>query len=393
MLNVALTGNIASGKSTVLDWFSRWGATVIDADQLVREVEAPGSPVLAQIRRRFGPQVIRPDGELDRAALRNLIFQDAQARQDLNAMVHPAVRQRRAALAAEAEARGDCVLVNDIPLLFETLDPGAFDLIVLVDSPAELRRQRLIALRGIPPDEADRMIAAQLPSQTKRSLSHVVLDNRGSLEDLRRAAWEAWRQIRARAAQKDLGARGRLLVVTAHPCDESCCFAGTLARYADAGVEIQVVRIGEPTPAPAMGDLERSLGIREIARAPDAATLGRILATYRPAVVLTFDPAATDPAHARAGQLARDAWSAVGQPGRLLYLATDPTLEESPAWEAIVDVRPWKDIEDQALRQAAVQGCNRPQTARVAGSRARYRSQTPIGGQIKDLFAGLQAAA
>jgi len=195
MLSVALTGNVAAGKTTVAGWWRAWGGTVIDADALVREVQAPGSPVLARIRERFGQAVIRDDGTLDRAALRRIVFADAGARADLNALVHPAVQERRAALLAEAAARGERMVVSDIPLLFEVLDPAAFDVIVLVDAPEEVRRARLIRGRGLLPDEADRLLAAQLPSGPKRARSHVVIDNAGSPEALREAAAEAWQRL------------------------------------------------------------------------------------------------------------------------------------------------------------------------------------------------------
>ncbi len=195
MLSVALTGNVAAGKSTVVGWWRTWGATVIEADALVREVQAPGQPVLAAISDRFGPTVLRPDGTLDRAALRRIVFADAAARADLNAIVHPAVQRRRAALLADAAARGDRLVVSDIPLLFEALDPAAFDVVVLVDAPEDLRRERLIRDRGLLPDEAERLMAAQLPSGPKRARSTIVIDNDGTMEDLRAAAREAWQRL------------------------------------------------------------------------------------------------------------------------------------------------------------------------------------------------------
>ncbi|MEJ2239804.1 MAG: dephospho-CoA kinase [Gemmatimonadales bacterium] len=126
MLNIALTGNAGAGKSTVVRWFGQWGATIIDADALVREVQAPGSETLAEISRRFGEEVILPDGSLDRSALRTKVLADAQALASLNEIVHPAVQRRRAELISEARDRGAQIVVNDIPLLFEVLDPSAF---------------------------------------------------------------------------------------------------------------------------------------------------------------------------------------------------------------------------------------------------------------------------
>src|SRR6266576_3692060 len=158
VLNVALTGNIAAGKSTVVDLFRRWGATIIDADVLVREAQAPGGEVLAAIAGRFGADVLASDGTLDQAAL------DA-----LNQIVHPAVRRRREELLRAAREGGDLLVVNDIPLLFEALDPAQFDAVVLVDAGVALRRTRLRAMRGLSNDEADRMIAAQMPAERKRA--------------------------------------------------------------------------------------------------------------------------------------------------------------------------------------------------------------------------------
>jgi dephospho-CoA kinase len=168
---------------------------VIEADTLVREVQAPGSPVLARIREQFGDVVIRDDGTLDRAALRRIVFAHAEARAALNAIVHPAVQARRTALLADAAARGERLVVSDIPLLFEALNPADFDVIVLVDAPDDVRRERLVRHRGLLPDEADRLMAAQLPSGPKRARSHIVIDNTGSLEALRAAARDAWQRL------------------------------------------------------------------------------------------------------------------------------------------------------------------------------------------------------
>src|SRR5690349_13521978 len=126
MLNVALTGNIAAGKSTVADLFRAWGAVVIDSDELVRVEQAPGSPVLAAIAARFGADVLLADGSLDRARLRGKVMGNPDALAALNAIVHPEVFRRRAALVQEAAARGERMVVSDIPLLFEVADPAAF---------------------------------------------------------------------------------------------------------------------------------------------------------------------------------------------------------------------------------------------------------------------------
>ena len=199
MLNVALTGNIAAGKSTVVSWLRRWGATIIDADELAREAEAPGTEVLTAIVKRFGANVRLPDGALDRAALRSKVMGDDAALADLNAIVHPAVRRRRDELLAAAKARGDLLVVNDIPLLFEALDPAQFDAVVLVDAPQPVRRARLRALRGLSNEEADRMIAAQMDAERKRARSQYVIDNDGSLKELEAKARAVFKELMQRA--------------------------------------------------------------------------------------------------------------------------------------------------------------------------------------------------
>ncbi|MEK6687691.1 MAG: dephospho-CoA kinase, partial [Gemmatimonadota bacterium] len=135
MLNVALTGNVAAGKSTVAQLFRRWGAWVTDADQMVRELQRPGTPVFQQIVDTFGPGVVAPDGTLDRPSLRTRVFGDPVALDQLNRIVHPAVHARREELEAAARAEGATIAVHDIPLLFEAGDPTMFDLVVLVDAP------------------------------------------------------------------------------------------------------------------------------------------------------------------------------------------------------------------------------------------------------------------
>jgi dephospho-CoA kinase len=196
---VALTGNVAAGKSTVTGLFRQWGAAVLDADQVVRELQRPGTPVYRRIVERFGLGIVDARGELDRPALRRLILADAAARADLNAIVHPAVRAQREGLVAAARAGGARIIVADIPLLFEASDPAEYDAVVLVDAPAPLRRQRLVTMRGLPPDDADRLIAAQLPSEGKRRRSDFVIDNDGDRMQLERRARDVWLALEARS--------------------------------------------------------------------------------------------------------------------------------------------------------------------------------------------------
>src|SRR6184192_2570236 len=254
MLNVALTGNIAAGKSTVVDLFRRWGATIIDADELAREAQAPGGEVLASIARRFGADVLAADGSLDRAALRGKVMGDQAALDALNAIVHPAVRRRRDELAREAAERGDVLVVNDIPLLFEALDPAQFDAVVLVDASVALRRTRLRAIRGLSNEEADRMIAAQMPAERKRAQSHYTIENERSLKTLERKARSVFDELRRRAAAAALGRPATALLIVAPPSDaKHPAFTAIAARYGDAGL---VVRRASDSPAA----LERALG-------------------------------------------------------------------------------------------------------------------------------------
>ena len=179
--------------------FRRWGATVIDADELVRATQSPGQPVLRAIAARFGAELILKDGSLDRPALRARVLADPAALADLNRLVHPEVRRRRLELLAEARARGDRIVVSDIPLLFEADDPTEFDAVVLVDAAEEVRRARLRGSRALSSADADRMIRAQLPSGPKRPRSDYVIDNDGDLVALERAAAGVWQALLARA--------------------------------------------------------------------------------------------------------------------------------------------------------------------------------------------------
>jgi dephospho-CoA kinase len=199
MLSVALTGNIGAGKSTVAQLFRSWGATVIDADQLVRELQAPGQAMLAAIAERFGREILLEDGSLDRQRLRGKVLSDGDSLSALNRIVHPAVHRRRQQLLAEARRRGDRVVISDIPLLFEAADPAEFDAVVLVDAPEAVRRARLQASRALTSDEIERLMAVQLSSALKRPASDYIIDNDADREALARSAQAVWQALLARA--------------------------------------------------------------------------------------------------------------------------------------------------------------------------------------------------
>ncbi|MDH3289710.1 MAG: dephospho-CoA kinase [Gemmatimonadota bacterium] len=350
MLNVGLTGNVASGKSTVVTHFAAWGATVLDADRLVREEQAPGTPTHDAIIRAFGREVLLADGTLDRVWLRRRILQDDTARARLNGIVHPAVRKRRARLAAAAGARGDAVLVNDIPLLFEVLDPDQFDLVVLVDAPADVRRQRLVKHRGLATEDADRLIEMQLPSVEKRERSHIVIDNTGSLAALERSAWDAWRELRQAAARTTDGGRGPLLIAIAHGQDLIATMRGTVARYRDADVEIHVVSATTTPSVPGFSRivaLGRSPGTLDPDDATATSALAKAATDGRPTTVVTFGPDGLngDADHRAVHAWTRQALSHLAAPPRLIYLANAPRLEADLKDPVLfgIDVRPWAE--------------------------------------------------
>ncbi len=188
---VAVTGNIASGKSTVSRLLEQMGAARVDADQLARDVVAPGGPALAAIGARW-PSVITSDGSLDRAALRRIVFRAPLERAALEAITHPAIGALRDAAIAAARRAGAPVIVYDVPLLFEAGLEDSVDRIVLVDAPEALRRERLQRDRGLSREEADAAIAAQMPASEKRARAHHIIDNDGSEAALAEAVRQLW---------------------------------------------------------------------------------------------------------------------------------------------------------------------------------------------------------
>jgi dephospho-CoA kinase/glycine cleavage system H protein len=198
MLRIGLTGNIASGKSTVGRLLAAHGARVVDADVLAREVVQPGTPSLDAIVAHFGAQVLTPEGTLDRPALRRRVFGDAAALAALNAIVHPAVGARRAERAAAAEAEGVHVFVDEIPLLFEAGLADQFEAIVFVDAPEAVRLARLMHDRGLPEADARAMMTAQADVAPKRARATWIVENDGSRETLAAQVDDVWRAMLAR---------------------------------------------------------------------------------------------------------------------------------------------------------------------------------------------------
>lgn len=193
---VALTGGIASGKSTIARRLAEHGAVVIDADQLVREVQAQGSPVLDAIADAFGDEMLRPDGSLDRAALGSRVFGDEAAIRRLNAIVHPAVRAESARRFAEAFAADPAaVVVYDVPLLVEARAEDPWELVVVAHAPADIRAARLVELRGLSEAEAAARIASQAPDEARLRIADVVIDTAGTLDETLRQTDELWNRL------------------------------------------------------------------------------------------------------------------------------------------------------------------------------------------------------
>ncbi len=198
-LMVGLTGGIGSGKSTVARLLALRGAEVIDADQLAREVVAPGEPAFAEITRTFGPEVLDAEGRLDRGKLGALVFSDTEARSKLNAIVHPEVARLSAVRMSEALARGRPIVVYDVPLLYENHLESSFPVVVVVDAPESIQEARIQARDGLSRAEARARMSSQMSLAEKAAKADFVVDNAGRLEDTERQVDELYAALLARA--------------------------------------------------------------------------------------------------------------------------------------------------------------------------------------------------
>jgi dephospho-CoA kinase len=192
---VGLTGGIGSGKSTVAAILRELGAEVVDADEASHAVYEPGTPGFEAVVREFGDQFVR-DGRIDRKALGELVFKDADARRRLNEIVHPLVREWMAERTAEAIERGATVVVQDVPLLFENGLEPLYSSVVLVYVPEATQLERLIHWgRGLTPERARAVIATQMPIEEKRRRTNQVIDNSGSIEHTRTQVEQLWPKL------------------------------------------------------------------------------------------------------------------------------------------------------------------------------------------------------
>lgn len=191
MLMVGLTGGIGAGKSTVTAVLAEAGAVIVDADLIAREVVEPGSAGLAMLVAEFGEDILGPDGALDRAALAARAFIDAERTAALNAITHPLIGERTAELFGSAPE--DAIVVHDMPLLVEGGMAPAYHLVIVVDTPAEVRLRRLVEQRGMPEDDARARMARQATDEDRRAAADILIDNSGdrqTVEDLTRALVE-----------------------------------------------------------------------------------------------------------------------------------------------------------------------------------------------------------
>lgn len=194
MLRVGLTGGIGSGKSEVSRRLSGYGAMVIDADALAREVVAPGTPGLAAVVAEFGPQVLLESGSLDRERLGAIVFSDEEKRGRLNAIVHPLVGTRAEELTLAAP--DDAIVVYDVPLLTENNLAGMYDVVVVVDAPEEIQIRRLVLRRTMTEAAARARIAAQASRARRRAIADYVIDNSGTMDQLTAQVHVLWTELR-----------------------------------------------------------------------------------------------------------------------------------------------------------------------------------------------------
>ncbi|MBP1603338.1 MAG: coaE [Acidobacteria bacterium] len=202
MLRVAVTGGIGTGKSVVLSQLAACGAAVVDADALVHDALRAGAPAVAEIRKRFGEEIITPSGDVDRGRLARIVFEDGQARRDLEAILHPAVYHAIESWMRGREVEGARVAVAEIPLLYETGHEGDFDCVVVTACDGEEQVRRAMGRSGMSDADARRRIAAQWPLAEKARRADFVIRTDGTVEETRRQARSVWDALLRRATVK-----------------------------------------------------------------------------------------------------------------------------------------------------------------------------------------------
>jgi dephospho-CoA kinase len=354
MLRVGLSGGIGSGKSTVAGRFRELGAVVIDADQLAREVVAPGSEGLAAIVARFGDGVLEEDGSLNRAALGAVVFADEQARRDLEQLTHPRIAARTAALVEAAPA--DAVVVHDVPLLVEKhLGPG-YHLVVVVGADERTRLRRLMETRGMTEEDVRSRMAAQATDEQRRAAADVWLDNSGTKEALVAAVDTLWHQrlvpFEHNVRHGIRAARSDDLVL--HPHDPSWAAQAhrllERLRLAFGDLAVTADHVGS-TAIPglvAKDVIDLQVGVPSLEAVDDAAVLGRLSGTGFPR-----------PADAPRADNAKDggAWPkrfhSGADPGRHVHVHV--RVVGSPGWRWALLFRDWMRADEVACREYAAE--------------------------------------
>ncbi|MCU1467712.1 MAG: dephospho-CoA kinase [Actinomycetia bacterium] len=199
---VGLTGGIGAGKSTVAARLAARGAVVIDADAIAREVVEPGTPTLAKLVERFGPEILRDDGSLDRSALAAVAFKDDETRKELEAITHPAIGEEF--LRRVADSPPNAVVIHDVPLLVESKRGFQYAAVIVVEAPVEIRLDRLES-RGVPREDASRRIGLQATDAERRAVATWVVDNAGDLDELETQLRDIWTDLQRRADEGDPG--------------------------------------------------------------------------------------------------------------------------------------------------------------------------------------------
>ncbi len=196
-IRIALTGGIATGKSTVARMFEELGAVTLDADRVARDVVRPGTDCARNLFEIIGPEFFDGDGELKRRELRERVIEDEKLRIKVNSVLHPAIK---AAMEDEWKvkqdaSRGQAIIILDIPLLFETQQQEQFQLIVLVFTPRDVQIERLMDRDGLTEAQAENTLSMQWPIEKKKALSNLIIDNSLNLDETRRQVAAAWQQI------------------------------------------------------------------------------------------------------------------------------------------------------------------------------------------------------
>ncbi|GAA5161585.1 dephospho-CoA kinase [Ornithinimicrobium tianjinense] len=346
MLWVGLSGGIGSGKSTVSARLAALGAVVVDADRVAREVVEPGMPALAEIVDRFGPQVVGAGGTLDRAALGAVVFSDADARRDLEAITHPRIAARTRELVAAAPE--DAVVVHDIPLLVELDRAADYALTVIVDVPAEVRLRRLVELRGTPEAEARRRIAAQADDASRHAAADVLLDNSGTVEELHAQVDRLWsgRLVPYEAALRAGRAarRPETLAVVEHddrwPDQAARLLDRLRAALGDRAQRLDHIGSTSVAGLPAKDVVDLQVVVADLAVVDDPAVRREL--ARRGFVVVDDGREWFDHAHG-AGGPADATWPkrmvATADPGRVVHCHVRES--ESPAWRLALLFRDW----------------------------------------------------